>query len=267
VAANVLQRAGSRSLVVNGLYQQFLGRQPDDGGGEVDRALTRLKRGRTFESLADSILGSQEYFDRAIGDFDSENKFDGVIASFRDANPNSKAADFTAMIDWGDTAVDAGVITLNRGLFHVTGMHVFANKGTFAVNVKIIGGNQMVNALSSIELTPECPADVSDSITVVRREAKFDVATGQTTQKVTLTNTGATPIVGPLYFGCGRTSIHGRACERDGSSRNALSRAGGRLSRSYCRHQSDSRPLLSLWIPEYSSPVDGLRGHSSSRIR
>jgi hypothetical protein len=79
-------------------------------------------------------------------------------------------------------------------------MHVFANKGTFAVNVKITGGTQMVNALSSIELTPECPADVSDSITVVRREAKFDVATGQTTQKVTLTNTGTTAIVGPLYL-------------------------------------------------------------------
>lgn len=201
VAAKVLQRAGSRSLVVNGLYQQFLGRQPDDGTGELDRALARLKRGRTFESLADSILGSQEYFDRAIGDFDSENKFDGVIASFRDANPNSKAADFAAMIDWGDgSALDVGAIMLIRGLFHVSGMHVFANKGTFAVNVKITGGNQMVNALSSIELSPECPADVSDSITVVRRDAKFDVATGQTTQKVTLTNTGATSIVGPFYL-------------------------------------------------------------------
>jgi hypothetical protein len=201
VALKVLQRAGSRSLAVDALYQQLLGRQPDDATGELDRALTRLKRGRTFESLADSILGSQEYFADAIGDFDSENKFDGVIASFSDANPNSTAADFTATIDWGDGSTpSAGTIMLVRGFFHVSGMHVFANKGDFAVDVKITGGNQMVNALSSIELSPECPADVSDSITVVRRDAKFDAATGQTTQKVTLTNTGATPIVGPLYL-------------------------------------------------------------------
>jgi hypothetical protein len=201
VALKVLQRRGSRSLVVGGLYQQFLGRQPESDLGELERALTRLKRGRTLESLADSILASQEYFDLALGDFEFANKFDGVIASFRDANPNSKASDFVAMIEWGDgSAPDPGGIVLNRGLFHVTGMHTFANKGSFAVNVQIIGGNQMVNALSRIELSPECPTDVSDSITSVRRDAKFDAATGQTSQKVTLTNTGATPIVGPLYL-------------------------------------------------------------------
>jgi len=201
VALKVLGRTSSRLLVVDSLYQQFLGRQPDDSMGELDRALMRLKRGRTVENVAESILASQEYFDLAIGDFDSANRFDGVIASFRDANPNSTAADFAATISWGDdTKAVPGTIVLDRGVFHVLGMHSFGTKGEFAVDVRIVGGTQTVHALSRVEFSPECPADVSDSVTFVRREATFDEATGQTRQKVTLTNTGATAITGPLYL-------------------------------------------------------------------
>ncbi len=68
----------------------------------------------------------------------------GVLASFTDANPNARAAEFTAMIRWGDGQTSMGMITANtRGGFDVTATHTYADEGSYAISVTIadVGGS------------------------------------------------------------------------------------------------------------------------------
>jgi hypothetical protein len=75
--------------------------------------------------------------------------FSGAVATFTDANPTPDVADYTATITWGDggtsTATSAnGGITVNHGVFTVSGSHTYANPGTtagsFSVSVSDVGG-------------------------------------------------------------------------------------------------------------------------------
>jgi hypothetical protein len=69
--------------------------------------------------------------------------FSGAVASFIDADPNGVASDFSATINWGDQTNSAGTIAANgSGGFSVTGSHVYAEEGTYAVTVAVsdVGG-------------------------------------------------------------------------------------------------------------------------------
>jgi hypothetical protein len=56
------------------------------------------------------------------------------VATFNDPGTNDTAADFTAMIDWGDGTTSAGVITGSNGDFTVTGTHTYADEIAAASN-------------------------------------------------------------------------------------------------------------------------------------
>ncbi|MGH6996068.1 MAG: hypothetical protein ACREES_10245, partial [Stellaceae bacterium] len=59
--------------------------------------------------------------------------FDGVVATFTDANAAAPASDFTAVIDWGDGTTSMGsVAAAGGGLFNVAGSHRFGEEGTTA---------------------------------------------------------------------------------------------------------------------------------------
>ncbi|HVX11311.1 MAG TPA: TIGR03118 family protein [Pirellulales bacterium] len=61
-----------------------------------------------------------------------------TVATFTDQNSGAVAGDFTATIDWGDgTSATAGVVTLNSGVFTVTGTHGFTENGTLSVKVTV----------------------------------------------------------------------------------------------------------------------------------
>jgi hypothetical protein len=66
--------------------------------------------------------------------------FSGLVATFTDApNPTATAADFTALLWWGDGQFDYGTVWPNSdGSFNVTGRHLYANPGTYAVRVVLL---------------------------------------------------------------------------------------------------------------------------------
>ena len=65
--------------------------------------------------------------------------FSGAIATFTDTNPLVQASEFTATINWGDgNTTPATVTPVGMGQpFQVSGSHVYAHVGTFAVTVAI----------------------------------------------------------------------------------------------------------------------------------
>jgi hypothetical protein len=63
------------------------------------------------------------------------------IATFTNSVANRTAADFTAIIDWGDGSSDAGTITQdgsNPALFIVAGGHKYANPGSPTITVLVV---------------------------------------------------------------------------------------------------------------------------------
>jgi hypothetical protein len=80
--------------------------------------------------------------------------FSGIVATFTDGNPYYYEGDFTARIDWGDgTAPTTGfVIPADvSGQFSVSGVHTFADAGSYTVTVAINdrGGSQSVSSAAS----------------------------------------------------------------------------------------------------------------------
>lgn len=62
-----------------------------------------------------------------------------IVGRFTSSNPGAVAADFVAVIDWGDgTATTAGTIAqTGTAAFNVTGTHQYADDGTYAVTVSV----------------------------------------------------------------------------------------------------------------------------------
>ncbi|HVR09573.1 MAG TPA: hypothetical protein VMW75_16125 [Thermoanaerobaculia bacterium] len=64
--------------------------------------------------------------------------FNGAVATFTDSRAGASVGDFTASINWGDGATIAGTVTSNGGgVFTVSGMHTYADEGTFSVPVQV----------------------------------------------------------------------------------------------------------------------------------
>src|SRR6185312_14890447 len=75
--------------------------------------------------------------------------FSGALATFTDQNPNGKASDFTATVDWGDgSSTTIGTITASTPdgggptLFTVSGSHTYAAPGSYKISVVVtdVGG-------------------------------------------------------------------------------------------------------------------------------
>jgi virginiamycin B lyase len=66
---------------------------------------------------------------------------DPVVATFRDADPNARAADYSVTIRWGDGQTSAGTVRKGAdGSFVARGRHTYFKKGTRAVIVRITDG-------------------------------------------------------------------------------------------------------------------------------
>jgi ELWxxDGT repeat protein len=64
--------------------------------------------------------------------------FSGTVATFTDPGPAAAAGTYAALITWGDGQTSAGTITaLGNGQFSVSGSHVYAHAGSYAVSVQI----------------------------------------------------------------------------------------------------------------------------------
>jgi hypothetical protein len=73
--------------------------------------------------------------------------FNGVVATFTDSRAGAVPGDFSASINWGDGAVTGGTITANGGgVFSVSGMHTYADEGSFSVPVQVTDSVSMLTA-------------------------------------------------------------------------------------------------------------------------
>jgi hypothetical protein len=99
-------------------------------------------------SVADASLSAQ-----GIGISATEgNAFSGTVATFTDSNPSGLASDFSALISWGDGQTSSGIIGAGTGGgFVVSGGHVYADEGNYAVSVLItdIGGASATTSSSA----------------------------------------------------------------------------------------------------------------------
>lgn len=68
----------------------------------------------------------------------SGSLFNGVVATFADANLSAVASSFHATIAWGDgTSSQGDMIPLGAGRFNVSGSHIYSSSGGFNVTVTI----------------------------------------------------------------------------------------------------------------------------------
>lgn len=80
-----------------------------------------------------------------------------TLATFTTLDLNSLADDFTATIDYGDGSTDTGAISGGNGSFTVTGDHIYAEKGSYAVTITLS------NALTGATSTDTTTATVADA--------------------------------------------------------------------------------------------------------
>ena len=91
----------------------------------------------------------------------------GTVAGFTDTLTTNVAGDFTATIDWGDTTTSAGTVIGASGSFNVSGMHTYADLGSFTVTVTLTDdapGTATATATSTATVCPlltiGCPANI-----------------------------------------------------------------------------------------------------------
>jgi len=76
--------------------------------------------------------------------------FSGQVASFTDTNTTSTAAEYSAIINWGDATTSAGTVSgPTGGPYTVDGSHTYAEEGSYTVGVSITDTNNVANALST----------------------------------------------------------------------------------------------------------------------
>jgi hypothetical protein len=88
--------------------------------------------------------------------------FTGEVATFTDTETTNTAADFVAVIHWGDGSMSPGTIAGGGGAFTVSGSHTYANSGSFPVSVTLTE-----NAPGTATATVTSTANVADSIATI----------------------------------------------------------------------------------------------------
>ena len=92
--------------------------------------------------------------------------FSGAVATFTDPDPKSTATEYIATIDWGDSSTSAGTISgPTGGPFTVSGTHMYAEEGGYAVTVTITDVDNLANndtansraAVGDAPIVARCP--------------------------------------------------------------------------------------------------------------
>jgi len=84
--------------------------------------------------------------------------FTTTVATFTDPDTNATAAEYSALINWGDSNSSAGTISGGSGNFSVSGTHIYAEEGTYHVTVTITDTDNPSNTA-----TANSTANVADA--------------------------------------------------------------------------------------------------------
>ncbi|MER5548498.1 GH25 family lysozyme [Streptomyces sp. NPDC002589] len=135
--------------------------------------------------------------------------FSGQTASFTDPDPNATAAEYSALINWGDgTPIATATITANpSGGFTVTGTHTYTHVGSFTVGTEITDRDNTANRATvtttatvaygtKLLYNPTQPHN-SGSTIPIRVELVDANGTNVSSSAVPLTITGLTPNPSP----------------------------------------------------------------------
>jgi hypothetical protein len=96
--------------------------------------------------------------------------FTGVVATFTDANPFAAAADFTAVIRWGDAnsstvpGADGAIVGNADGSFSVNAGHTYTQSGTYTVQTVISddGGSTSSTSMTVYVADPAHPVNAAE---------------------------------------------------------------------------------------------------------
>jgi hypothetical protein len=161
-------------------------------------------------TIADATLTPAPVANSAVKDAD----FVGAVATFSDANPLAKEAEFSATIDWGDGTTGSGVVKADtQGGFIVSGTHKYTQVAAFNPQVKIndVGGSTASTA-ASIVVSPPPPTPPSGTTNAGSGTTQTTTSTQQTTPtqqtksstqttQTTQTSAGTPAATGPLKLG------------------------------------------------------------------
>jgi hypothetical protein len=93
--------------------------------------------------------------------------FNGIVATFADANPTATADRFVATVYWGDGRVSRGTVAGSNGQFTVVGRHRYAATGRYAVRVDVT-----MSAPSGASTSTTSTAAVGGPLRVIKRVAR-----------------------------------------------------------------------------------------------
>lgn len=134
----------------------------DDGSGTAVGVATTPANVDDADSL--SVTGSVLTVAREGG------IFRGVVGKFADSNPNARADDFNAIINWGDGETDAGDVSYSSttGQLSVHGEHRYDDEGVYGVSVTIL------------EDAPGAATATANGTILVGEKDKLSVVNGET---------------------------------------------------------------------------------------
>jgi hypothetical protein len=84
-----------------------------------------------------------------------------TLATFTDPAGAEDSSGYTATVDWGDSSSASGTVSLQAGVFTVTGSHTYANQGSYAVRVRVRHGLAPDVSVTDSEVAAGVPPTVS----------------------------------------------------------------------------------------------------------
>jgi hypothetical protein len=100
--------------------------------------------------------------------------FAGVVASLTDADPGAATSDFAATILWGDGTTSAGAVSLVSGTsFNVTGAHVYAEEGSFAVSIMVSDAGGAVTSVGGAAIVGDASLAASARALLTTEASSF----------------------------------------------------------------------------------------------
>jgi hypothetical protein len=97
--------------------------------------------------------------------------FTGPVATVTDADPAGTAADYSALINWGDGTNSAGTVAAGTGGFIVSGTHTYGSVGSFATHITIADAGGATAAANGAATATTKPTAVTSAPLVLGSSA------------------------------------------------------------------------------------------------